>query len=205
MYPEDTVLVAYVPDPDDFAIIRRQRWYRIPQDKAPKGLHAEYIAFYFGQRFGSKKWAIHYYAQQQGIELARRVDLLPDQPNHPRAENLYYRVALGPIQELEQPITSLRWRRITFIHTTWDRFTDAREINDLLLIGGSYVDRLFYTLRDKGISVERDYEINEGGVIYRVPLSIQLPSGRMNFSEEQMPSSDEGIRELVQMIERHLT
>jgi hypothetical protein len=54
---------------------------------------------------------------------------------------LYYKVQLGPVQQLERPIVSLRWRRITFIHTTWDRLHDAREINDLLVEGGSYAAR----------------------------------------------------------------
>jgi hypothetical protein len=50
---------------------------------------------------------------------------------------------------LEQPIVSLRWRRITFIHTTWDRFQDAREINDLFVEGPPYVDRRFVVLREQ--------------------------------------------------------
>ena len=37
MYPEDRVLVAYVPKLSDFDLIRRQGWYRIPQKSAPKG------------------------------------------------------------------------------------------------------------------------------------------------------------------------
>ena len=79
MYPEDRVLVAYVPRPSDFDLIRREGWYRIPQRSAPKGLHAEYIAFYFGAAFGEEKYAIHYYARNAGHELARRRDLLPDE------------------------------------------------------------------------------------------------------------------------------
>jgi hypothetical protein len=57
-------------------------------------------------------------------------------------------VQLGPLQQLERPIISLQWRRITFIHTTWDRFIDAREVNDLFIEGGGYVDRQYATLRD---------------------------------------------------------
>ena len=49
MYPEDRVLVAYVPSPEDFDIVRREGWYRIPQRFAPKGLHAEYLALGSGE------------------------------------------------------------------------------------------------------------------------------------------------------------
>ncbi len=159
MYPEDRVLVAYVPRPDDFARIEREGWYRIPLDFAPKGLYAEYFAFYFGRSFGDAKWAIHYYASTLGQELFRRRDLLPDEPDHPRADKIYYKVQLGPLQRLERPIISLRWRRITFIHTTWDRFQDAREINDLFVEGEPYVDRRFAILREQREAETKRLEI----------------------------------------------
>ncbi|MCO5184076.1 MAG: hypothetical protein M9918_22205 [Anaerolineae bacterium] len=148
MYPEDRVLVAYVPQPADFARIQRDGWYRIPARHMPKGLYAEYVAFYFGRKFDDDKWAIHFYARNLGHELTTRRDLLPDQPHHPRAADPYFKVQLGPLIELERPIISLRWRRILFLHTTWDRFQDAVEIGDLTLDGGDYVDRLYATLRE---------------------------------------------------------
>ncbi|MBL1126896.1 MAG: hypothetical protein D8M54_00040 [Chloroflexi bacterium] len=148
MYPEDRVLVTYMPKPSDFAILQEQGWYRIPQDHAPKGLFAEYYAFYFGRRFGDHKWSIRYYAPRLGHELVTRRSLFPEERDHPQADAWYYKVQLGPLQLLERPIISLQWRRITFIHTTWDRFMDATEINDLFIEGGNYVDRLYATLRD---------------------------------------------------------
>ena len=64
VYPEDRVLIAYMPEPADFALVRDAGWYRIPQKHAPKGLYAEYYAFYFGRKFGDQKWAIHHYGRQ---------------------------------------------------------------------------------------------------------------------------------------------
>lgn len=148
MYPEDRVLIAYVPRPADFAAVQHQGWYRIPHNYAPKGLHAEYIAFYFGRRFGDDKWAIHFYARNNGHELVRRIDLLPEEANHPRANDIYYKIQIGELKRLERPIISLRWRRILFIHTTWDRFQAAAEINDLLIEGEGFVNRRFTTLRE---------------------------------------------------------
>ncbi|MCP4357857.1 MAG: hypothetical protein GY796_07570 [Chloroflexi bacterium] len=163
MYPEDRVLVAYVPKPSDFALIQQDGWYRIPQKHAPKGLYAEYYAFYFGRLFGDDKWTIQYFAAQEGRELVTRRSLFPDQPNHSRADDLYYKVQLGRLQTLPQPIVSLRWRRITFIHTTWDRFQDAREVIDLFVDGGEYVDRLYATLKDGDVQSERNYQVKEAG------------------------------------------
>ena len=180
MHPEDRVLVAIMPSPRDLAIARDQGWYRIPQQQSPKGIHAEYLAFYFNRAFGSQKWAIHYYAPQLGFELVRRLDLFPDEPRHPRADHLYFKVQLGSLQQLERPIISLRWRRISFIHTTWDRFMDATEINDLFFEGTPYVDRLYYALREAGIFPERGYQIRETGSQYTVDLAIPCQKGTLS-------------------------
>ena len=158
MYPEDRVLVAYVPTPADFAHIQQEGWYRIPQRHMPNGLYAEYFAFYFGQRFGSQKWAIHYYAQRLGHELVTRQQLFPEQPDHPRANDFYYKVQLADLQQLARPIISLRWRRLTFLHTTWDRFQDAVEINDLFVDGEGYVDRKYAVLREEEGENGRSYK-----------------------------------------------
>ena len=197
MYPEDRVLVAYVPRPSDFDLIRRDGWYRIPQRSAPKGLHAEYIAFYFGAAFGEEKYAIHYYARNAGHELARRRDLLPDEADHPRADEVYYKVQLGPLQRLAQPIVSLRWRRLTFVHTTWDRFQDATEINDLFIEGGPYVDRLYATLKERGVSADRDYRVNETEPEYVVALSVPTRDGRVNVAYGDLPDSEAAVASLA--------
>lgn len=189
MYPEDRVLVAVMTSPDDFIIARNQGWYRIPMERAPKGIHSEYLAFYFNRAFGEKKWAIHYYCRQMGNELVRRRTLFPDEPDHPRADNLYFKIDLGPLRELERPIVSLNWRRISFIHTTWDRFIDATEINDLFVRGDPYVDRLYYALREVGINPERNYQVMEEGINYEAEVAILCKKGAVavTFSKELVP------------------
>lgn len=202
MYPEDRVLVAYVPRPSDFERIREQGWYRIPQKSAPKGLYAEYFAFYFGRSFGPMKWAIHYYAPRLGQELVTRRMLLPEEPDHPRADDLYFKVQLGQLVELERPIISLRWRRITFLHTTWDRFQDAVDINDLFVGGDAYVDRLYAALKERGIRAERDYKVKEESQSYVVPLMILCENGRISIQASQIPQSDQGLLNYMQHIEQ---
>ena len=204
MYPEDRVLVAYVPKLSDFDLIRRQGWYRIPQKSAPKGLHAEYYAFYFGRHFGAKKWAIHYYAPRLGHELVTRQMLLPHEPDHPRAGDFYYKVQLGPLVELERPIISLRWRRITFLHTTWDRFQDAIDINDLFVGGEAYVDRLYAALKERGIPTERNYMLKDGNGAYVAPLVIFCRNGRIPIESVQIPQSDHGILNYMHQIEQKI-
>ena len=190
MYPEDRVLVGVMPDPADFVIAREQQWYRVPVKHAPKGIHAEYVGFYFTAKFSEDlRWAIHFYARRTGHELVRRVDLMPHQPNHPRAEEQYYKLQLGPLKQKEPPILSVRWRRIAFIQTTWDRFVKAREVNDLYATDSEFVDRVYHVLKARGIQPDRAVSVREGDQEYLVDLMIPCRDGTVLLShKEQRPS-----------------
>jgi hypothetical protein len=178
MYPEDRVLVGVMPSPRDFELARAEHWYRVPREHAPKGIHAEYVAFYFTKAFGEDlRWAIHFYARRTGHELVRRYDLVPGEPDHPRADELYYKLQLGPIRQRKPPIVSLRWRRVTFIHTTWDRFVSASEINDLFSTDDVFVDRLYHTLKERGLYTQRQMMVRERGADYLVDLVIPCRKG----------------------------
>jgi len=194
MHPEDRVLVAVMNRPRDLEIAQRERWYRLPESKAPAGAFTEYVAFYFTAAFGEHKWAIHYYARRLGHELVTRRELLPDEADHPRARERYYKLQLGPLQRREPPIVSLRWRRIAFIRTTWDRFQAAGEINDLFVEGGEFVDRLYHALRDSGMAPERHYPIREAGVEYVVDLALPCREGVVSLSvAEEQPECSRGL------------
>ena len=45
--------------------------------------------------FKEDKWAIHYYARIEGHELVASRDLIPSEPDHPRARAWYYKLQLG--------------------------------------------------------------------------------------------------------------
>lgn len=167
--------------------------YRIPTKYAlPSVVEAAVLAFYFTRAFGDEKWSIHWYAPIRGHELVHRRDLFPDQSHHPRAEETYYKIQIGPLAKLERPITSLRWRRVTFIETTWDRFTAAEEINDLYATGA---DGLFVTLREAGFYPEREYSVREGGVRYVVDLAIPCQTGTVVISLGDRPAPPYALRD----------
>jgi hypothetical protein len=130
--PAERVLVAVVPCPADWARLRAEGWYRIPYARAPQRLAADYLAFYHPGCFAAPlRWTVSYYAAVRRYDLLTRAELLPDEAGHPRAEELYYRLAVGPLQALPAPIPSARLRRVTFIATTLPLLLAAREINDL--------------------------------------------------------------------------
>lgn len=133
IYPDDRVLVAVMNNRRDWQRVLDEQWYRIPVKHAPAvAPHFDWLAFFFTAAFAENRWAVHYYARVAGHELVTRRDLLPDQPTHPRAGQWYYQCQLGPLQHKIPPITAGRWKRLTFIVTTGDRFESATEIGQLL-------------------------------------------------------------------------
>ncbi len=125
------VLVAVVTRPCDLEHARADGWYRVPIRRAPRGLAADYLAFYQTAAFGVERWAVRYVAPVHSVGLARRRELLPDEPLHPRADERYYRFALGPLWALPAPVPSRRLRRVTFIPTTFGQLLHASDVAEL--------------------------------------------------------------------------
>ena len=179
MNPDDVVLVVLVNNVRDFELAVREHWYRIPTRHTPKFFTgAQYLAFYFAHAFGDRKWSIHDYAEVRGHELVRRRDLLPDEPNHARADDLYYKLQIGELVKREPPISSKRGRRILFLWTSWEKFSAAEEFNDLFHKGPAQ-DKLWEALKDCDLDAEREMIVREGRSRYRVDFMIYCPLGRV--------------------------
>ena len=183
----DRVLVAVMTNPSDFRLARDEGWYRIPVRHAPScTADAAVLGFYFTTTFEDEKWAVHWYSEVRGHELVLRRDLFPDESDHLRANERYYKLQIGPLIRREPPIPSLRWRRVTCIATTWDRFSAAEEINDLYVSGA---DGLYVMLKESGFFPERDYFIREKGAAYTADLVIPCRDGVVPvvFDEASVP------------------
>jgi len=131
--PLERVLVAIVPRLEDWQVVLEQGWYRIPVQRAPKRIGASYIAFYHPRVFARTRWTVSYYAPVRRYEIVSRLDLFPNEPDHPRVNQSYYKIIIGPLIELPSPIRSKRLRRVTFIYTSLARLLQSREINELWL------------------------------------------------------------------------
>jgi len=162
--PTDLILVAVLKDKRDLEIARVLGWYRIPFKSAPKTVAVDYLALYQTAKFGEDKWAINYIAPVRGHELTTRAQLLRTQPNHPRADEPYYKIQLGPLERLEHSIPSRTWRRLTFLYTTGEHLLRATELNDLI-VQSAERERLWKALRERGLQPERQYERQQGGEI----------------------------------------
>jgi hypothetical protein len=156
--PQDLFLIAVVNSQRDLEMARLLGWYRIPLRYAPKIIRVDAIAFYQTAEFGDEKWSIRYAARVRGVELVRRIDLLHDEPDHPRAGEEYYKLQLGPVFALPHPIKAGQWRRITFLYTTGEKVLSAVEVRDLT-VQNNERHILWGALRDRGmecISVENE-------------------------------------------------
>lgn len=152
--PYTTVLIAVLKDARDLAIARDQHWYRIPVNRLPaRAVQAPVLAFYQTKAFGAERWAIRYYALARRWTQLRRIELLPQEADHPRAQDPYYQVWLGPLHALPRPIVSRRWRRITFIVTHWQRLHEAEAVEELLH-GSLWDDYLWRAMRNLGYLAE---------------------------------------------------
>ncbi len=126
-------LVVVVNNALDWQRVVGEGWYRIPLRHAPNPVAAEVLAFYLTRRCGDLAWHVHYYAQVRQYRLLRRRELLPAEVPHPRADEWYYRIEVGPLQSLVHPLPSRQLRRITFIPTTLEQLQSATDVAELWL------------------------------------------------------------------------
>lgn len=150
--PESLVLIAITPTPRDLEIARLLGWYRIPLRHAPKVLAVDYLAFYQTGSFGADhRWRIEYFAPVRGHELTTRKELFRDEPDHPRANEEYYRLALGELQPLARPILAKNWKRITFLYSTGELLLAGQTLNDLVVRSDERAV-LWRSLRERALS-----------------------------------------------------
>ncbi len=142
------VLVCLLPSPRDLEIARLLGWYRIPLRTAPKVVAVDYLAFYQPSAFAERGGQIEFVAPVRGHELTTRGELLKDEVNHPRAREEYYKLQIGALEKLKEPIKSEKWKRLTFLYTTGEYLLKAKSLNDLV-VDGDERQLLWRSLRER--------------------------------------------------------
>jgi len=146
--PTDLILVCLLPTPRDLEIARLLGWYRIPLRTAPKVVAVDQLAFYQPSAFGDRGGQIEYIAQVRGHELTTRGELLKDEADHPHANEEYYKLQIGALEKLKEPIKSEKWKRLTFLYTTGEYLLKAKSLNDLV-VDGDERQLLWRSLRER--------------------------------------------------------
>lgn len=135
LQPTSLILVCLLPSPRDLEIARLLGWYRIPLRSAPKVVAVDYLAFYQPSAFGQRGGKIEFVAEVRGHELTTRGELLKDEADHPRAREEYYKIQIGGLERLKEPVVADKWRRITFLYTIGEYLLNAQTLNDLVVNG----------------------------------------------------------------------
>ena len=190
-HPDDAwtpVLVAVVNNEADFIRARDEHWYRIPVKRAPRQIAAEYLALYQTAKFGESGRRINYYAPILRYHLLTRGELIPNQPDHPRAQDQYFKLELGELQALERPVLNQRQPRLTFIYTTLERLFQAEDVADLWLRGAAR-QKLYAAIRERGLAVECWYPVDMGERP-EADLALFGPRGRLTLYIDE-PGWDE--------------
>ena len=74
----------------------------------------------------------------------------------------------------------------------------------MLVQGGEYTDRLYATLKERGIQAEFDFRISDGSNEYTAPLIIRCRDGRIEIPRAKLPMSWDKAEKLADDIERQV-
>jgi len=181
------VLIAIINDQRDFAILQNQGWYRVPVSSVRKWLKnrwpPEWIGFYLTKIFGEDALSVRYYGEVIEIRKEYRGVLFPNEELNEKSNRQYYQIFLSPLKQLPEPIISRKWRRITFIPTTWGKFVRAMEINDLY-DESPLEDRLWIELKKHEIPAERQEFITVMNQFYALDFAIYCQKYDINVETD---------------------
>ncbi|HUS83576.1 MAG TPA: hypothetical protein VMX56_00405 [Anaerolineales bacterium] len=170
-------------DPRDLEIARVLGWYRIPVQTSPKTVRVDWITFFLTSAFGEEKWSVRYIAKVMGHELVTRGELLREESDHPRTDEPYFKILLGPLLELPRPIPAKKWRRFTFLYTTGEHLTQANDVRDLRVPPSAVRDRLWKLIRERSVGSDE----------FSMP-TMQDHDGKMRGTSENLSTDDSPTR-----------
>ncbi|MDO8561401.1 MAG: DUF559 domain-containing protein [bacterium] len=171
------VLVSVLKNRRDLRILLKEHWYRIPVAHLPRRAFS-HIAFYQPAVFGTSGKRIQYYACVLRKSMAKRIDLLPKERNHPRAHETYARIELAWVKKLTRPIKNIIPRRVSFGFTSLRSLLRAGDILELYGVSPTeqIVDR---GLRNLGIETKKEFNVSKEGKRYRLDLAVFCRMGRI--------------------------
>ncbi|MCB0710896.1 MAG: hypothetical protein KDD67_01050 [Ignavibacteriae bacterium] len=176
-------LIAVVTTDADLQRFRDERWYRLPDRVLGRSLgkstltEVEHLAIYQTNNItDGVPGSIELYGKLLQVESMPRRELLPEEPDHPAANQIYHAFRLSEICRLEQPIVSRNPRRVTFIRTRLERLLRASDLSDLII--GSHAEELLVEqLRLHDLKIDRKIYMQIKERVVEVDVSI--------FAEEQ--------------------
>lgn len=171
------VLVAILREASDLGLLLSEGWYRIPIEHAPK-MQPQWLAFYQPKTFKDHAYLIEYYGRITKVEEVSRRVLFPKEFNNAKSSKIYQRYQLEKVEKLENPIISLIPRRLTFVSTTWEKFSNAKFINDIF-DDSPLEDELYRIFQRENIKAERQWEVKFEKETFYLDFAIFCNQGQI--------------------------
>ena len=139
----------------------------------------KYIAFYQPALFRGSGKCIKYYSRVLNSSIAIRKDLFPQEFEHPNADDYYFKINLGEINELADPIKNIIPRRVCFGFSTLRRLLESKDI--LQLYGVAPTEQIIENaLKQAGIKTKaQHYIIKNLRKRYRLDFAIFCNNGHI--------------------------
>lgn len=174
------VLISVLKEKKDLDILLKKHWYRIPLIFAPKR-KTKYIAFYQPASFGKYGGCIKFYALIKNCKIIKRKYLLPDEYDHPMADEDYYKIYFKKILKLQNPILNKNRMRISFGFTTLEKLFKAKSIAEVFDVW-PIEEIIFSALKKRGINFSREHIFYlKNGKKYRLDFAIFCKRGYLNI------------------------
>lgn len=160
--PQKNTLIGMILRKQDLLTAQKESWYRIPVKSASEVVKSgtlTTLALYQTKAFDEEKYSVRWWGAVSKIDRTKRVELLPNEPAHPRANEEYFVVWVHAFEQLPKPVLSRIPRRNPFITTTDERLFAAKDYNDLLY-GSPLEETLWSALRKEGIPAQREYMVS---------------------------------------------
>lgn len=181
------LLVSILNNKRDFKILSEKFWYRIPVKSTEKWLRhrwpPKWISFYQTGTFKEEAYSIRYFSEVIDIVTTDRKTLFPNEPPNSNQKKTYYQIKIKPLRVLQYPIYSRRWRRITFISSTFEKFINALEINDLF-DNSPLEDRLWAELKRLDVDAERQELVTVKNNNYFLDFAVYCMQGKIDLETD---------------------
>ncbi|MEZ4615284.1 MAG: hypothetical protein R2867_07200 [Caldilineaceae bacterium] len=123
-----------------------------------------------------------------------RREVLPTEADHPRADDYYFRIEIGPLQR-SQTDSGRRSSGVTFIHTTFDQLLTAEKVSDLFRKDDPF-ERLWHSLREHKLRPLKNRLVGDRPV----DITLRARGGYLGIDCPEIDSTQE--RRLLPLADR---
>lgn len=129
--PADAVVLALLRRQGDEQRLLQAGTYHLPITHSGLLDEVRAMAWYVPAWHADTPWSVRYWGTIADRWLTTRRLYLPEEPNHPRADNLYWVVRITHLERLDPVLPSARWRRIGIHRLSAAAVQRASELGDV--------------------------------------------------------------------------